>query len=116
MHPVFMVEFKARQGEVEFADECVTLSGAEELFEFVGPGGGCDAIPDAVDEIHFTLQPDPDNRVDPRLGHLPTSLQLGMVFITGPLGQIVPVVEQLGERAERGLLSGSFLKVIGAGP
>ena len=114
MHPIFTVQFKARQGGLLFNDECVTLHGAEELFEFVGPNGGCDAIPDEVDEIHFSLQPAAGPRPGSRLQNLPTSLQFGRVFISGPLGQIVQVVEELGTRAERGSLSPGFLRAIGA--
>ena len=117
MHPIFTVEFKARNGDLEFEDECVTLHGPDELFEFVAPDGGCDAIPDAVDEIHLTLLPaDNAGTGAGPLQQLPATVQLGMVFISGPLGEIVETLDRIGERAGRGQLADSFLKVIGAAP
>ena len=40
------------------------------------------------------------------------TLELGMVFLTGPLAEIVQTTEQLIDKAGRGELSDSFLKAI----
>ena len=52
MNPVITVEFSARAGEQTYKEEGVSFHTPEELFAFVAPGGGCDNIPDDVEEIH----------------------------------------------------------------
>jgi len=43
------------------------------------------------------------------------TLQMGMVFLSGPLSEVMQTTEQLLDKAGRGELSKSFLTVIGAG-
>ena len=112
MNPIITVEFSAKAGDQEFKEESVTFHNPEELFSFVASGGGCDSIPDEVDEIQMVfLQPaNPNTRnliADKRV-----TLELGKVFITGPLSEIVQTAEQLIDKAGRGELSDSFLRVI----
>ena len=38
MRPILTVEFHAKDGDVEFEEESVTLHSPEELFKFVAPG------------------------------------------------------------------------------
>ena len=86
----------------------------EELFAFVAPGGGCDKIPDEVDEIQMIfLQPAHANTQNP-IADKRVTLELGMVFITGPLSEMVQTAEQIIDKAGRGELSVSFLRVINA--
>lgn len=113
MRPTFTVQFKAKVGGVEFTEESVTLHGAAELFEFVAPGGGCDRIPDNVDEIQMVfLPPDHSNAQNP-IADLHATLQLGRVFFNGPLAPITHTMEQLLDKAGRGEVSAAFLTVIG---
>ncbi len=42
------------------------------------------------------------------------TLELGMVFLTGPLAEILKTTEDIIDKAGRGELSESFLTVIGA--
>ena len=42
-------------------------------------------------------------------------VQLGMVFLTGPLAEIVQTAQEILDKAGRGELSAAFRKVIGAG-
>lgn len=112
MQPVIKVEFFARAGEQEFKEESVVFHTPQELFDFVSPGGGCDTIPDEVDEIQMIfLQPVHANAQSP-IADIRVTLELGMVFLTGPLATIVQTSEQLIDKAGRGELSDSFLKVI----
>ena len=100
MHPIFTVEFKARNGDLEF----------EDAYPLALAGG-------AIYEIHLTLLPaDNAGTGAGPLQQLPATVQLGMVFISGPLGEIVETLDRIGERAGRGQLADSFLKVIGAAP
>ena len=112
MKPIITVEFSAKAGDQEFKEESVTFHNPEELFSFVASGGGCDSIPDEVDEIQMVfLQPANPNTQNP-VADKRVTLELGMVFITGPLSEIVQTAEQLIDKAGRGELSESFLRVI----
>ena len=113
MSAVISVEFAAKLGEVEFKEENVSFHNPQELFAFVAPNGGCDSIPDEVEEIQMVfLQPEHPNTQNP-LADKRVTLELGMVFITGPLAEIVQTAEQIVDKAGRGELSASFLRVIG---
>ena len=112
MKPFITVEFSAKAGDCEFKEENVSFQNPEELFSFIAPGGGCDAIPEEVDEIQMVfLQPLHPNTKSPIADKMVT-LELGMVFLTGPLSEIVQTAEQIIDKAGRGELSDSFLAVI----
>jgi hypothetical protein len=114
MQPVLAVEYRVRIGEEELKEESVPLHGPEEMLAYVAPGGGCELIPSEVEEIRMVfLQPQHPNARNP-LADAPVTLQLGMVFLSGPLSDVVQTAEQLLDRAGRGELSSSFLVVIGA--
>jgi len=112
MQPVFSVEFSVKAGDQEFKEESVVFHAPEELFAYIAKGGGCEAIPDEVDEIQMVfLQPehaDSNNSIaDKRV-----TLELGMVYLTGSLVVIIQIAEQLIEKADRGELSDAFLKAL----
>ena len=112
MQPVITVEFSSKAGNCEFKEESASFHNPEELFSFISPGGGCDTIPDEVDEIQMVfLQPAHPNTQNP-IADKRVTLELGMVFLSGPLSEIVQTAEQLIDKAGRGELSDSFLKVI----
>jgi hypothetical protein len=113
MRPILTVEFRANDQDVEFDEESVTLHSPEELFAFVAPGGGCDTIPNEVNEIRMVFLPPEHRNVQNPIADLPATLQLGMVLFNGPLAEITTAAEQLLDRAGRGELSKSFLTVIG---
>ena len=113
MSVVISVEFTAKSGEVEFKEENVSFHNPEELFAFVAPNGGCDSIPDEVEEIQMVfLQPEHPNTQNP-VADKRVTLELGMVFITGPMSEIIQTAEQIVDKAGRGELSASFMRVIG---
>ncbi len=115
MKPILTVEFKATQNGQDFHEESVPLHSPEELFEFIAPGGGCDNIPDEVDEIQMIfIAPEHANELNP-MADKQVTLELGMVYITGPLSEIVQTADMLLDKAGRGELSQSFLTVIGGG-
>jgi len=112
MQPVIKIEFFAKAGEQAFKEESVVFHDPEELFDFIKPGGGCDSIPDEVEEIQMVfLQPEHANVKNP-IADKRVTLELGMVFITGPLAEIVQTSDQLIDKAGRGEISDSFLRVI----
>ena len=112
MHSVITVEFSAKAGDREFIEESASFRNTEEFFLFIAPGGRCEMIPDAVDEIQMVLlQPEHQNILNP-IADKRVTLELGMVFLTGPLSEIVQIAERLLDQAGRGELSESFLRVI----
>jgi len=113
MKPILTVEFSAKAGGIDFKEESVPIHNPEELFAFVAPGGGCERIPDEVDEIQMVfLPPAHPNAINP-IADIHATLEVGMVFFTGPLSEISQTIEQLIDKAGRGELSDSFLNVIG---
>ena len=115
MKPILTVEFKASQHGQDFYEESVPLQSPEALFEFVAVGGGCDKIPDEVDEIQMLfMTPEHVNKLNP-IADKQVTLELGMVYITGPLSEIVQTADMLLDKAGRGELSESFLRVINTG-
>jgi hypothetical protein len=114
MNPVFSVEFTVQAADGEFKEESVAIHSPEELFAYVAPGGGCERIPSEVGEINILfLKPPHANNVNP-IADLKVTLQLGMVFLTGPLAEIVQTAQEILDKAGRGELAPSFLKVTGA--
>ena len=115
MQPIMTIEFSARADGVSFEEESVTIHTPEELLAFVAPNGGCDRIPDEVDEIQFVLLHPTTTSSNP-LANANATLELGMVFFSGPIAEIAQTIELLLDGAGRGQLSSSFLKVIGVTP
>jgi hypothetical protein len=114
MNPVFSVEFTVQAADGAFKEESVAIHSPEELFAYVAPGGGCEQIPSEVGEINIVfLKPPHANNVNP-IADLKVTLQLGMVFLTGPLAEIVQTAQEILDKAGRGELAPSFLTVIGA--
>jgi hypothetical protein len=113
MQPILAVEYRVKVGEDELKEETVPLHGLEELLAYVAPGGGCEQIPSEVSEIRMVfLPPKHPNRGNP-LADVPVTLQLGMVFFSGPLSEVARTVQELLDKAGRRELSESFLLVIG---
>ena len=108
------IEFSFNTNGQDFKEDAVALRSPEELFEYVSPGGGCESMPDDVDEIQLVfISPDNPNTQNP-VADVRGTLQLGMVFLTGPLAEILQASQEIIDRAGRGDLSEAFLKVIGA--
>jgi len=114
MNPVFSVEFTVQASDGEFREESIAIHSPEELFAYIAPGGGCEQIPSEVGEINIVfLKPPHANSSNP-IADIRVTLQLGMVFLTGPLAEIVQTAQEILDKAGRGELSASFLTVIGA--
>lgn len=113
MNPILTVEFRAKAGDYEFKEESVSLHSPEELSEFVAPGGGCESIPDEVEEIQMIFLPPAHPNAQNPIADTTATLQIGMVLFTGPLSEIVQTVELIIDKSGRGELSKSFLAVIG---
>jgi hypothetical protein len=114
MNPVLSVEFKVQAVDGEFIEQSVAVHNHEELFEFVAPGGGCEQIPNEVGEINVVFLKPPHANVTNPVADIPATLQLGMVFLTGPLAEIVQTAQEILDRSGRGELSAAFLMVIGS--
>ena len=115
MNPILSVEFTVQAPDGEFKEESVAIHNPEELFAFVAPGGGCEQIPAEVGEINMVFLKPPHANVRNPIADIKVTLQLGMVFLTGPLAEIVQTAQEILDKAGRDELSPSFLAVIGAG-
>lgn len=113
MKPVLTVAFDVKAGDYEFKEENISLHDTAELFQYVAPGGGCEAIPDDVEEIRMTYLPLEHRNTKNPIADLPSMLQLHMVVITGPLAEITQTLILLQDKAGRGELSQAFLRVMG---
>ncbi len=113
MHPILTVEFSASAGDYEYKEESVPIHSPEELFGFVAPGGGCEKIPSEVEEIRMVFLPPEHRNASNPIADAPVMFQLHMVIFTGTLSEIAQTAEQIIDKAGRGELSDSFLKVIG---
>lgn len=113
MKPVITVEFTAKAGDYEFKEESVTFNNHAEFLEFVAPEGGCEKIPDEVEEIRIVfLPPKHPNKQNP-IADTHAMLQLHMLIFTGALSEIVQMGEHILDRAGRGELSESFVRLLG---
>lgn len=113
MKPI-TIEFKVKKGDQVFTEDSVTFSDAEQLFEYVAPGGGCENMPENLGEIQMMfLQPEHPNTLNP-IADKRVTLQLGMVLLTGPFATIVQVSEEIIDKVGRGELSDAFLAVTAA--
>ena len=69
MQPIMTIEFSAKADSVSFEEESVVIHTPEELLAFVAPQGGCEKIPNEVDEIQFVfMHPEHPNRQNPIAG------------------------------------------------
>jgi len=114
MNPVFSVEFTVQAADGEFKEESIAIHSPEELFAYVAPGGGCERIPDEVGEINIVFLNPPHANTSNPIADVKVTLQLGMVYLTGPLAEIVRTAQEILDKAGRGELAPAFLAVIGA--
>lgn len=112
MKNILTVEFSAKDGDTEIKEESVPLHNPEEFFAFVAPGGGCEKIPDEVSEIRMVFLPPEHKNTQNPLADIPVTLQMGLVIFNGPLSEVMHTAELILDKAGRGELSDSFLKVI----
>ena len=113
MNPILTVEFKATQHGEDFYEESVPLHSPEELFAFIAPGGGCEKIPDEVTEIQMVFMATEHANEQNPIADKQVTLELGMVYLTGPLSEIVQTADRLLDKAAGGNLSPSFMAAIG---
>jgi hypothetical protein len=113
MDPIMTVEFQARGENTECMEECVPLHSPEELMAYIAPGGGCESIPDGVNEIQMVFLPGQHRDSSVHIADTTTSLQIGIVIISGPLSEVAETANMLLDRAGRNEISSAFLSAIG---
>lgn len=116
MQPIVTVEFSAMPGAPACKEESISFHNIEELFTFIAPGGDCDKIPDDIAEIQMIFLNPPHPNTHNPIADKSVTLELGMVYLTGPLAEVAQTTEQIIDKAGRGELSESFLRVINASP
>lgn len=113
MEPILTVEYTARAGNETFEEESVHLHDIDEFLDYVAPGGGCEQIPSDVSEIRMVFLKPAHSNVKNPAADLVGTLQLGMVYFTGPLAEIGQLIGQLLDKSGRGELSRSFMAITG---
>lgn len=108
------IEFIAKSGEKSFKEDSVTFATAEELFDYVSPGGGCEKMPSDLGEIQMVFLPSKHPNVTNPIADKRATLQLGIVLITAPLSTIVQIAQEIIDKMGRGELSEAFVAVIHA--
>ena len=108
MHPV-TIEFNVRSGDQTFTEDSVTFRSVEELYEYIAPGGDCEKMPSDLAEIQMIILSDSHSGGLNPIADKRATLQLGIVFITGPLSAIVQFVDSLIDKAGKNEVSDGFL-------
>ncbi len=108
------IEFIAKSGEKSFKEDSVTFATAEELFDYVSPGGGCEKMPSDLGEIQMVFLPPKHPNITNPIADKRANLQLGIVLITAPLSTIVQIAQEIIDKMGRGELSEAFVAVIHA--
>ena len=114
MKPI-TIEFTVRNGDDSFKEDSVTFATPEEMFDYIAPGGGCEAMPADVGEIRMIFLPPGQADAANPVADKRATLQMGIVLITAALSTLVQVSAELIDRAGRGELSAGFLAAIHAG-
>ena len=108
------IEFIAKSGEKSFKEDSVTFATAEELFDYISPGGGCEKMPSGLGEIQMIFLPPKHPNVTNPIADKRATLQLGIVLITAPLATIVQIAQEIIDKMGRGELSEAFVAMIHA--
>jgi hypothetical protein len=104
-----IIEFMANTGDQSFKEDSVTFASAEELFEYIAPGGGCESMPSDLGEIRMIFLPPEHPNITNPVADKRATLQLGIVLITAPLATIVQVSQEIIDKVGRGELSEAFV-------
>jgi hypothetical protein len=104
-----IIEFMANTGDQSFKEDSVTFASAEELFEYIAPGGGCESMPSDLGEIRMIFLPPEHPNITNPVADKRATLQLGIVLITASLATIVQVSQEIIDKVGRGELSEAFV-------
>jgi len=103
------IEFIARNGDESFKEDSVSFATAEELFEYIAPGGGCEDMPSDLGEIRMIFLPPKHPNITNPVADMRATLQLGIILITAPLSTIVQVSHEIIDKVGRAEVSEAFL-------
>jgi hypothetical protein len=103
------IEFMVNTGDESFKEDSVSFATPEELFEYIAPGGGCEAMPSDLGEIRLIFLPPKHPNITNPVADNRATLQLGIVLITAPLATIVQVSQEIIDKVGRAELSEAFL-------
>ena len=103
------IEFTVKNGDQSFKEDSVTFATAEELFDYISPGGGCESMPSDLGEIRMIFVPPEHPNITNPIADKRATLQLGIVLITAPLATIAQVTQEILDKVGRGEISEAFL-------
>lgn len=75
---------------------------------FISPGGGCEKIPDGVDELKVIVNRPMADPVDRSLAFQGAYLEMGGVILSGNLQQVTEVAQKLIEFSGSSRMSEAF--------
>lgn len=108
------IEFNVNTGDETIREESVSLDSAEAFFDFIAPGGGCEKMPSDLCEIQMIFAPPKHPNVQNPIADKRVTLELGIVFLTGPLAVIVEVLQEIIDKVGRGEISEAFMNIVHA--
>jgi len=103
------IEFIVKNGDRSLKEDSVTFASAEELFEYISPGGGCESMPSDLDEIRMIFLPPQHPNITNPIADERVTLQMGIILITAPLATIVQISQEIIDKVGRAELSEAFL-------
>lgn len=106
------IDFNVNSGGQVIREESVTLDSAEAFFDYIAPGGGCEKMPSDLCEVQMVFTPPKHRNVQNPIADKRVTLELGMVFLTGPLAVIVEVLQEIIDKVGRGELSEAFMNLV----
>ena len=95
------IEFIVKDGDQTFKEDSVTFASAEELFEYIAPGGGCEKMPSDLGEIRMIFLPPQHPNITNPIADKRATLQLGIVLITASLATIVQISQEIIDKVGR---------------
>jgi len=103
------IEFSVNTGDESFKEDSVSFATAEEMFEYISPGGGCETMPSDLGEIRMIFLPPKHANITNPVADNRVTLQLGIVLITAPLSTISQVAQEIIDKVGRAEISEAFL-------
>ncbi|MCB1877076.1 MAG: hypothetical protein KDH88_13965 [Chromatiales bacterium] len=107
MHPILSVEFRGG-ADGDITEESIAFDDVDGFLAFISPGGGCEKIPDGVDELKVIVNRPMADPVDRSLAFQGAYLEMGGVILSGNLQQVTEVAQKLIEFSGSSRMSEAF--------
>ncbi|MCB1866814.1 MAG: hypothetical protein KDG50_15465 [Chromatiales bacterium] len=112
MNPRLKIEFCINGEGGVIVEESLTFPSPDDFLDFISPGGGCESIDSAIDEVRVILAPGGQFETGNRLAAHGATLQVGMYLFTGPLAEIADLAQRLIAHAADNDIAESFYRMV----